>query len=421
MSEPGIDLARLTSDSSTAQYIQRKLGNDGEFEKLVGRPVLRWNVDYELVRRLGAGGQGVVYLAEKVGADGLRLPVALKLFSRDPYVDSRTYEADMKRMAHIAAKVALIQQDHLLDVHNFVQLQGIRVMAMEWVDGLDLHYLLSPGTLAGLKTHTSAERWSYLNDVVIAEGQTRSRLKPGVAVAIVRECLAALAALHRGSIVHGDIKPSNIMLKRTGNVKIVDLGAARHLSRDRSRGTFTPRYACPEVLSKGRCTPYSDLVSLGYVLVELLSGCTLFENFRDHGKLIEAKRLLPQKLPGLLPAEVLASESLMHLVQTLITPEPLTRVPGAEAADLVKFGAADFHYELVNGNLASEYETDLRLWLQGVYLHADQEVERDGSETTATFSAVPDSHLPDSQRNTASSSSSNAHASVVAPFRGYSS
>ncbi len=52
------------------------------------------------------------------------------------------------------------------------------------------------------------------------------RVKPGMAIAIVRDCLAALAALHREGIVHGDIKPSNIMLKRTGNAKIVDIGSA---------------------------------------------------------------------------------------------------------------------------------------------------------------------------------------------------
>ncbi len=45
------------------------------------------------------------------------------------------------------------------------------------------------------------------------------RIKAGIAVNIVRECLAALAALHRDGIVHGDIKPSNIMLKRTGNAE----------------------------------------------------------------------------------------------------------------------------------------------------------------------------------------------------------
>ena len=51
-----------------------------------------------------------------------------------------------------------------------------------------------------------------------------------MAVAIIRECLAGLAALHREEIVHGDIKPSNIMIKRTGNAKIIDIGSALDLN-----------------------------------------------------------------------------------------------------------------------------------------------------------------------------------------------
>ena len=56
-----------------------------------------------------------------------------------------------------------------------------------------------------------------------------------MAVAIIRECLAGLAALHREEIVHGDIKPSNIMVKRTGNAKIIDIGSASTSTTCRSR------------------------------------------------------------------------------------------------------------------------------------------------------------------------------------------
>ena len=80
------------------------------------------------------------------------------------------------------------------------------------------------------RERVSNRRWEYLNNVIVTAGPMQPRLKPGMAIAVVRECLAALAALHREGIVHGDIKPSNIMLKRTGNAKIVDIGSAFELT-----------------------------------------------------------------------------------------------------------------------------------------------------------------------------------------------
>ncbi|HAW26765.1 MAG TPA: hypothetical protein DCY03_01405 [Planctomycetaceae bacterium] len=64
----------------------------------------------------------------------------------------------------------------------------------------------------------------------LPKGVQQPRLKPGIAVAILRECLAALAALHRNDIIHCDMKPANIMLKRSGNAKIIDIGSAIDLN-----------------------------------------------------------------------------------------------------------------------------------------------------------------------------------------------
>ena len=107
------------------------------------------------------------------------------------------------------------------------------------------------------------------------------RLKPGIAIAVMRECLAALAALHREGIVHSDLKPSNIMLKRTGNAKIVDIGSAFELNNLPGQRTCTPTYAAPEVLEGSECTPRSDLASLGYVLIEMLAGRQPFAGLID--------------------------------------------------------------------------------------------------------------------------------------------
>ena len=69
--------------------------------------------------------------------------MALKIFSPERYDDARSYDEAMARMAHVAARVAQIQQDNLLDVHNFVDRNRIRLMEMEWIDGYDLSRLLT--------------------------------------------------------------------------------------------------------------------------------------------------------------------------------------------------------------------------------------------------------------------------------------
>ena len=268
----------------------------GRYQQILEEQRLSWTEHHRLLSLLGSGGQGVVYLTERRGTDNFTLPVALKIFSPERYEDERSYDEAMGRMAQVAARVAQIQQDNLLDVHNWVDRSRIRMMEMEWVDGYDLARLLTRKMIERLEAHVSAKRWNYINQVIVTAGPMQPRLKPGIAIAIVRDCLAALAALHREGIVHGDLKPSNIMLKRTGNAKIVDLGSAFDVQQAPARRTCTPTYAAPEVLEGGQCSPRSDLASLGYVLVEMLSGVPPFaglSNFRD---LLEAKRFLAQRL-----------------------------------------------------------------------------------------------------------------------------
>ena len=187
---------------------------------------LSWTAPYRLVRQLGSGGQGVVFLGERQGADHFRLPVALKVFSPESYRDAEAYQEDMERIAHVAARVALIQHDNLIDIHDFIQLDGLRIMEMEWVDGYNLREVLTPRMLDCTRERVDARHWKYVNNVILTQGPVQPRMKPGVAIQVLRECLAGLAALHREGIVHGDLKPSNIMLKRTGDTKVIDIGSA---------------------------------------------------------------------------------------------------------------------------------------------------------------------------------------------------
>ena len=348
------------------------------YQSIVNGQRLSWTGHHHLIKLLGSGGQGKVYLSERRGADDFTLPMALKIFSPERYEDARDYDEAMGRIARVAARVAQIQQDNLLDVHNFVDIDRIRLMVMEWVDGYDLSRLLVPQMLQRVRERVSNRRWEYISRVIVTAGPVHPRLKPGIAVAVVRDCLAGLAALHRDGIVHGDIKPSNIMLKCTGDAKIVDIGSAIELSSAPPQRTCTPVYAAPEVLEGQEATARSDLASLGYVLIELLAGCPPLENLTTYRELMEAKRLLPQRLGEILPREVTCNQLLMNLCRRLIAPDPMRRFSNAEAADLVKDGAAAFHRQLIKGDLASEYEYEIRLWLEVVKELEEQEQEGGG-------------------------------------------
>jgi serine/threonine-protein kinase len=154
------------------------------------------------------------------------------------------------------------------------------------------------------------------------------------------------------------------MLKRTGTAKLIDIGSAMDLRSAAGRRMWSPAYAAPEVLDGGPATPQSDLASLGYILVEMLAGRPPFEGQVTLQELREAKGALEERLPGLLPEEVAGNELLVYLCRRLVATDPARRFADAQAADLGRQGAAAFHRQLVKGDLASEYENDLRVWLE---------------------------------------------------------
>jgi len=307
-----------------------------------------WTTHLRLLKKLGSGGQGVVYLTERRGSDGFTLPVALKVFSPERYATPIHYDSDMARMGRVAAKVARIQHENLLVVENFLDRDRIRMMVMEWVEGFDLRRLLTPRMFGVVKERFSVKRWEHVNEVLITAGPEQPRFKAGVAVAIVRNCLEALAAMHRQGIVHGDVKPGNIMLKRSGHSKIIDIGSAFEIADPPQRRACTPAYAALEVLEGKENTPRSDLASLGFVTIELLA-------------------TIGDRLEDFLPEDVACNELLVAFCRGLIAADPGDRFPSAEEADLVDVGAAAFHRQLVKNDMASEYENDIRIWIDELF------------------------------------------------------
>tara|TARA_R110002095_G_scaffold188226_5_gene165696 strand:- start:175429 stop:176568 length:1140 start_codon:yes stop_codon:yes gene_type:complete len=360
-----------------------------QYQDLLNNNFLQWNNRRTFSRCLGVGGQGVVYLSAREGADGFNIPVALKLFSPKRYDNGRAYQNEMARQSQVAARVARVQENHLVAVQNFVKRKQIYIMEMEWVDGYDLRSLLTPATFKQIREQVTLRRWKNINNNVFTKGVQQPRLKPGIAVAILRECLAALAALHRNEIIHCDMKPANIMLKRSGNAKIIDIGSAVDLNNLPSNQPCTPTYAAPEVLSGERATPQSDLASLGYILIEFITGFQPFANLK-YAQLIKAKQNILQQLPRWFPDEEFAlSEPLMKLIHRLVHPDPAERFSSAETADLGEDGAAEFHRLLVKSDLPSDYENELRLWIEEVETDYFEEGQSTADPNTTVFTTAP--------------------------------
>lgn len=381
---------------NTTATLSRSNSLVSRYETILERQELVWVSRRPFLRCLGTGGQGIVFLSERQGVDDFRKPVALKIFSPASFASIGKYEEEMRRIGYVASRVARIQQDNLVDVHYFQRHRGLRVLEMEWIDGYDLQRLCRPALLDGIRPNLSAERWEHVNNFTVTRGRKNLRLKPGIAVAVLRGCLAALSAMHREGIVHSDLKPSNIMLKRTGSTKIIDIGSASDFFESPPVGRCTPAYAAPEVLEGQPSSPQSDLASLGYVLLETLSGVQPFAERKGFAPLLRAKKQILERLPSLLPPEEIAyNELLIQLIRRLVDPDPARRFASAEAADLEDGGAADFLRQLVKGDLASEYQNDIRQWIEdielsgGIDLGKARSAEEAGGATLSLASLHP--------------------------------
>src|ERR671929_951483 len=195
---------------------------------------------YVIERRLGSGGMADVYLAED---QELGRRVALKLLNDRHAADDQFVE----RFRREAQSAAGLNHPNIVSIFDRGQAEGTYYIAMEYLDGRTLKELL------------------------VRNGPT----PVPIAVDYARQILGALAFAHRNGIVHRDIKPHNIVVRRDGRLKVTDFGIARSgASQMTEAGSIvgTAQYLSPEQARGAPVDARSDLYSLGIVLYEMLTG-----------------------------------------------------------------------------------------------------------------------------------------------------
>jgi serine/threonine-protein kinase len=212
---------------------------------------------YEIEREAGRGGMGVVYAAQDLK---LERRVALKVLLPELAADAQ-YETDFLREARAAAQFS---HPNIVTVYEAGRWRGRLFIAMELVDGRTLEGMIQSGE-------------SF---------PERRILEIGLEVA------SALEAVHAAGMVHGDLKPGNVMLARDARVKVLDFGLARPSTRPAGAGeesdfAATLQYAPPELLAKGTIDVRGDVYALGIVLYEMVAGQLAFRSDSQFGLMME--------------------------------------------------------------------------------------------------------------------------------------
>jgi hypothetical protein len=220
----------MTRGNPADTYAPEAIGDGDEAALLAGR--------YRLIRRLGTGGMARVDLAEDIR---LGREVAVKR------MHSGRAEDDARRFAREARLGATLNHPNLVTVFDAISEGDTVLIVMEYVDGTDLSAMLEAG-----------------------------RLDDDEALRILDRLAAAIDHAHEHDIVHRDVKPSNVLIRDDGEVKLVDMGIARALEDTAITGSGTVLgslpYIAPEALRGEDIGAEADVYSLALIAYEALTG-----------------------------------------------------------------------------------------------------------------------------------------------------
>lgn len=227
---------RVNTDSSKQSVSGHKVATQALPNK-IGR--------YSVVKELGRGGMGAVFLARDPFIDRL---VAVKTTLGSPPSDPLKFDEFQNLFFNEARAAGRLTHRNIVSVYDAMVDVDSCLLVMEYVDG------------PSLRQHCRKDRLLPVTKVVN----------------IVFQCAKALDYAHQAGVIHRDIKPANILLTSQGVPKISDFGIATvkgpSLLEDFGAVTGSIYYASPELLRKEKLTPQTDIYSLGVVMHELLTG-----------------------------------------------------------------------------------------------------------------------------------------------------
>jgi hypothetical protein len=283
-----------------------------------GRPVLG---GYEIVRELGHGGMGTVYLARHQSLDR---EVAIKILPQSLALSPRA----KRRFLAEARALARIRHEHVVHLHRIVDHAEMLAFEMEYVDGPSLQQLI-----VGLKQRAPAGI-PQLQEVLGPEASTfgaRSTVEYFVRIGIA--IARALEEVHRRGLIHRDVKPSNVLMRRNGQPVLADFGLARtgEIGVTQTQAfAGTPLYAAPERLRDGDegldCR--ADVYSLGVTLYEAITLAPPYEGRSTNEVLRKIER---GRLPPLRARAPNVSHDLQTVLEKAMEPEPRDRYASAAA------------------------------------------------------------------------------------------
>lgn len=335
------------------------------YHAIIRERAIRYPVPYHFVRELGKGRQGVVFLAVRQGARGCLTRHAVKLYDPAIYSTSERYWTDMGRIAGQVSRLQPIHSDNLVSRDIYDECNGVGYIQMAAIDGIDLQYFLSPAHLAIARSQSSDEEWAHFMDALFRIQGDRFILQPGIALYILRKILVGLDIMHEAGYLHGDIKPSNVMIDRHGSVKLVDFGRAALIGEHVSIMLGSPLYMAPEIHRLEPGTPAADIYSAGLVGVEMLRGAPLIDpSIEDDTVLLHRKMTLLTNIEARIPSYVRENELLTSILRRMLNPDPAHRYHDAEEAEISSRGLRGVHRQLAQMGMDAEYDREIQSYLE---------------------------------------------------------